>query len=89
VSEGVYSTTVAINDHRVEPGGIYVTAGKRVILAVINADPLWDDSPALKVEKGDIWQISGPGALWSTRSQSLPRINCSGPVPASRSNTHV
>ena len=53
LSEDAYSTTVTIHNHRFEPAEIRVPAGKRVVLTVINADPLSEefDSPALKVEK--------------------------------------
>jgi plastocyanin len=53
LSEDAYSTTVTIRDHRFEPAEINVPAGKRILLTVINADPLSEefDSTALKVEK--------------------------------------
>jgi plastocyanin len=49
----VYSTTIAIRNHRFEPAEIHVPAGKRIVLTVVNADPLSEefDSTALKVEK--------------------------------------
>jgi plastocyanin len=53
LSEDAYSTTVTIRDHRFEPAEISVPAGRRILLTVINADPLSEefDSAALKVEK--------------------------------------
>jgi plastocyanin len=53
LSDDAYSTTVTIRDHRFEPAEINVPAGKRILLTVINADPLSEefDSTALKVEK--------------------------------------
>jgi hypothetical protein len=53
LSEDAYSTTATIHDHRFEPEEIHVPARKRIVLTVINADPLSEefDSPALKVEK--------------------------------------
>jgi plastocyanin len=53
LSEDAYSTTITIRDHRFEPAEINVPAGKRILLTVINADPLSEefDSTALKVEK--------------------------------------
>jgi len=53
LSEDAYSTTVTIRDHCFEPAEINVPAGKRILLTVINADPLSEefDSTALKVEK--------------------------------------
>jgi plastocyanin len=49
----VYSTTITIRNHRFEPSEIHVPAGKRIVLTVVNADPLSEefDSAALKVEK--------------------------------------
>jgi plastocyanin len=49
----VYSTTITIRNHRFEPSEIHVPAGKRIVLTVVNADPLSEefDSTALKVEK--------------------------------------
>ena len=72
LSEDAYSTTVTIHDHRFEPAELHVPAGKRIVLTVINADPLSEefDSPALKVEK----VISG-------KSQGLVRF---GPLAPGR-----
>jgi hypothetical protein len=67
------STASALSeDHRFEPTEIHVPAGKRIVLTVINADPLSEefDSPALKVEK----VISG-------KSQGLVRF---GPLAPGR-----
>jgi plastocyanin len=52
-AEDAYSTSVTIRDHRFEPAEIRVPAGRRILLTVINADPLSEefDSAALKVEK--------------------------------------
>jgi plastocyanin len=49
----VYSTTITIRNHRFEPSEIHVPAGKRIVLTVVNADPLSEefDPTALKVEK--------------------------------------
>jgi len=49
----VYSATITIRNHRFEPSAIHVPAGKRIVLTVVNADPLSEefDSAALKVEK--------------------------------------
>jgi plastocyanin len=52
-AEEMYSTTVTIRNHRFEPSEIHVPAGRRILLTVINADPLSEefDSTALKAEK--------------------------------------
>jgi plastocyanin len=52
-AEDAYSVTITIRDHRFEPAELHVPAGKRILLTVINADPLSEefDSTALKVEK--------------------------------------
>jgi hypothetical protein len=52
-AEDVFSASVTIRGHRFEPSELHVPAGKRILLTVINADPLSEefDSPALKVEK--------------------------------------
>jgi hypothetical protein len=52
-AEDAYSVTITIRDHRFEPAELHVPAGKRVLLTVINADPLPEefDSMVLKVEK--------------------------------------
>ena len=52
-AEDGYSATITIRDHRFEPAELHVPAGKRILLTVINADPLSEefDSGALKVEK--------------------------------------
>ena len=72
LSEDAYSTAVTIHDHRFEPAEINVPAGKRIVLTVINTDPLSEEfnSPALKVEK----VISG-------KSQGLVRF---GPLAPGR-----
>ena len=51
--DDVYSATITIRNHRFEPSEIHVPAGKRIVLTVVNADPLSEefDSAALKVEK--------------------------------------
>jgi hypothetical protein len=48
-----FTATITIRDHRFEPAELHVPAGKRILLTVINADPLSEefDSTALKVEK--------------------------------------
>jgi hypothetical protein len=52
-AEDAFSTSITIRGHRFEPSELHVPAGKRILLTVINADPLSEefDSPALKVEK--------------------------------------
>ncbi len=52
-AEDVYATTITIRGHRFEPAEIRVPAGKRILLTVVNADPLSEEfnSPALRVEK--------------------------------------
>jgi len=52
-AEEPYAATITIRNHRFEPPELHVPTGKRVLLTVINADPLSEefDSPALKVEK--------------------------------------
>jgi hypothetical protein len=59
----VYSTTITIRNHRFEPSEIHVPAGRRIVLTVVNADPLSEefDSAALKVEK--VIAGRGEGAL--------------------------
>jgi plastocyanin len=49
----VFSTTTTIHNHRFEPSEIHVPAGRRILLTIVNADPLSEefDSTALKVEK--------------------------------------
>ena len=53
VAEEAYSATIIIRDHRFEPAELHVPAGKRILLTVINTDPLSEefDSAAMKVEK--------------------------------------
>jgi plastocyanin len=52
-AEEAFSTSITIRGHKFEPSELHVPAGKRILLTVINADPLSEefDSPALKVEK--------------------------------------
>jgi plastocyanin len=52
-AEDSYAATITIHDHRFEPAELHVPAGKRILLTVINEDPLSEefDSAALKVEK--------------------------------------
>ena len=52
-AEDVFSTNITIRGHKFEPSELHVPAGKRILLTVINADPLSEefDSAALKVEK--------------------------------------
>jgi plastocyanin len=52
-AEDVFSTSITIRGHKFEPSELHVPAGKRILLTVINADPLSEefDSAALKVEK--------------------------------------
>jgi plastocyanin len=52
-AEEVFAATITIRNHRFEPPELHVPAGKRILLTVINADPLSEefDSSALKVEK--------------------------------------
>jgi plastocyanin len=53
LAEDAYSVMVTIRDHRFEPAELRVPAGKRILLTVINADPLSEefDSASMKVEK--------------------------------------
>jgi plastocyanin len=52
-AEEAFAASVTIRSHKFEPSELRVPAGKRILLTVINADPLSEefDSPALKVEK--------------------------------------
>jgi len=52
-AEESYSATITIRGHRFEPTELHVPAGKRILLTIVNADPLSEefDSTALKVEK--------------------------------------
>jgi hypothetical protein len=52
-AEDVFSASITIRGHKFEPSELHVPAGKRIVLTVINADPLSEefDSPALKAEK--------------------------------------
>ena len=52
-ADETYTTTITIRDHRFEPSELHVPAGKRVLLTIVNADPLSEEfnSPTLKVEK--------------------------------------
>jgi plastocyanin len=52
-AEELYSATITIRGHRFEPAELHVPAGKRILLTIVNADPLSEefDSTALKVEK--------------------------------------
>ncbi len=52
-AEDTYTATITIRDHHFEPAELHVPAGKRILLTVINTDPLSEefDSTALKVEK--------------------------------------
>ena len=52
-AEETFSTSITIRGHKFEPAELHVPAGKRILLTVINADPLSKefDSSALKVEK--------------------------------------
>ena len=52
-AEDVFSASITIRAHRFEPPQLRVPAGKRILLTVINADPLSEefDSATLKVEK--------------------------------------
>ncbi len=52
-ADEIYTTTITIRDHRFEPSELHVPAGKRVLLTIVNADPLSEEfnSPTLKVEK--------------------------------------
>jgi hypothetical protein len=47
------SATITLRDHRFEPAELRLPAGKRILLKVINEDPISEefDSRALKVEK--------------------------------------
>ena len=52
LNSGTFNS-ITIRGHKFEPSELHVPAGKRILLTVINADPLSEefDSPALKVEK--------------------------------------
>ena len=52
-AEDLFSTSITIRDHKFEPSELHVPAGKRILLTVINADPMSEEfnSSALKVEK--------------------------------------
>jgi plastocyanin len=52
-AEDVFTASITIRGHKFEPSELHVPAGKRILLTVINADPLSEefDSSALKVEK--------------------------------------
>jgi hypothetical protein len=52
-AEDVFNASITIHGHKFEPSELHVPAGKRILLTVINADPLSEefDSPALKAEK--------------------------------------
>ena len=51
--EEMFSATTTIRNHHFEPAEIHVPAGRRILLTIVNADPLSEefDSKALKVEK--------------------------------------
>jgi plastocyanin len=53
LAEDAYSVTITLRDHRFEPAELRVPAGKRILLTIINADPLSEefDSASMKVEK--------------------------------------
>jgi plastocyanin len=52
-AEETFSASITIRGHKFEPAELHVPAGKRILLTVVNADPLSEefDSSALKVEK--------------------------------------
>jgi len=52
-AEDLVAARITIRGHRFEPAELPVPAGKRILLTIVNADPLSEefDSPALKVEK--------------------------------------
>jgi plastocyanin len=52
-AEEAFLASVTIRGHKFEPSELRVPAGKRILLTVINADPLSEEleSAALKVEK--------------------------------------
>jgi plastocyanin len=52
-AEDGFAISTTIRGHKFEPSELHVPAGKRILLTVINADPLSEefDSAALKVEK--------------------------------------
>jgi plastocyanin len=60
-AEDAYAATITIRDHRFDPAELHVPAGKRILLTVINADPLSEefDSTGLKVEKVIAGQSQG------------------------------
>ncbi len=52
-AEEPFAVTLKIKDHRFEPAEIRVPAGRRILIKVVNQDPMSEefDSPALKAEK--------------------------------------
>jgi plastocyanin len=52
-AEETFSASITIRGHKFEPAELHVPAGKRILLTVVNADPLSEefDSSTLKVEK--------------------------------------
>lgn len=52
-AEDAFAASITIRSHKFEPSELRVPAGKRILLTVINADPLSEEfeSAALKVEK--------------------------------------
>jgi plastocyanin len=52
-AEDAFNASITIHGHKFEPSELHVPAGKRIVLTVINADPLSEefDSAALKAEK--------------------------------------
>jgi plastocyanin len=55
------SATITLRDHRFEPAELRLPAGKRILLKVVNEDPISEefDSRALKVEKVIAGQSEG------------------------------
>jgi len=53
LAEEVFNASITIRGHKFEPSELHVPAGKRILLTVINADPMSEefDSTALKAEK--------------------------------------
>lgn len=52
-AEEPFAVTLTIKDHRFEPVEIRVPAGRRILIKIVNQDPMSEefDSPALKAEK--------------------------------------
>jgi plastocyanin len=43
MAEEAYSAAITIRDHRFEPAELHVPAGKRILLTIVNTDPLSEE----------------------------------------------